>query len=374
MHSVKMMNKKAGIYIHIPFCKRKCPYCDFYSVVGCDIRKTDYVNALISHIKSYKDKYISADTVYFGGGTPTALSANQLCEILNAVRESFCLTEDCEITTEANPCTVDYDYLKTLRENGFNRISFGVQSAQDSELQLLGRLHSFDTACKAVHDAVKAGFDNISCDLMIGIPGQTVDSLCDSVDKLSQLGVSHISAYMLKIEEGTAFDCDSIRSSVADEDLSADMYLAAVDRLSKHGFEQYEISNFCKDDKRSRHNMKYWKLDDYIGFGPCAHSYFEGKRFYYDRSLEQYVSNQYSSQLVEDNSPDKLYEYVMLSLRLSDGISKETYISLGGNEKQFDKNANMLVNASLAEFTDIGIALTPRGFLLSNSIILKFLE
>lgn len=368
------MSNKVGIYIHIPFCIRKCPYCDFYSLAGSDETKEQYVNALLKHIRSYKSRGISVDTVYFGGGTPTSLTAESLCLILKAVRENFALTDDCEITTEANPCTVDFNYLKKLYDAGFNRISFGVQSAQDSELSALGRLHSFAEAERAVCNASSAGFDNISCDLMIGTPLQTGQSLCDSVNKLAALPISHISAYMLKIEEGTAFDCDCIRTTVADDDLAADLYLKAVKTLSENGFEQYEISNFCKNGRISKHNMKYWTLDDYLGFGPCAHSYFEGRRFYYDRDLEGYILDPSSVEYTEDESPDKLYEYVMLSLRLSSGISKEKYISLGGNAAMFDKVSGMLIDASLAKRTDYGISLTPNGFLLSNSIILKFLE
>lgn len=373
MHSMTMMNN-LGIYIHIPFCKRKCPYCDFYSLAESEDIKADYVSALIKHIRSFKDKALTADTVYFGGGTPTALDASQLADILSAVKDSFTLTQDCEITTEANPCTVDFDYLKKLYDSGFNRISFGVQSAQENELSSLGRLHTFGQAENAVISAQSAGFDNISCDLMIGIPGQTQDSLCDSIDKLSALGITHISAYMLKIEKGTAFDCDAIRQSVANDDEAADLYLKAVEKLSSNGFEQYEISNFCRRSRISKHNYKYWILSDYLGFGPCAHSYFEGKRFFFERDISGYIKNPDSVLRIEDDNPDKLCEYTMLSLRLSSGISRDEFIMLGGNPDRFDKVSKMLVCASLAEYTDSGVRLTPQGFLLSNSIILKFLD
>lgn len=373
MHSV-MMNNSIGIYIHIPFCKRKCPYCDFYSIAGDDDFKKKYVNALISHINSYKDKQLCADSVYFGGGTPTALSANELCRILSAVKESFVLCDNCEITTEANPCTVSSDYLKELRKCGFNRISFGVQSARDNELEALGRLHSFNQAQDAVLAAAKAGFDNISCDVMIGVVGQTVVSLEQTIDKLCSLPICHVSAYMLKIEQGTEYDCDKIRSQVADDDLSAELYLAAVKKLSHNGFEQYEISNFCRDGKMSLHNMKYWILDEYIGFGPSAHSYFSGKRFFYDRDIRGYIINPQGVYHVEDEAPDKLYEYTMLSLRLSSGISRERFVSLGGNEKLFCEYSKRLVEAGLAYHGGDRLCLTPNGFLLSNSIILGFLD
>lgn len=367
------MKNDLGIYIHIPFCVRKCPYCDFYSCISDSSIKSKYVKSLIADIVSYKDRRLSADSVYFGGGTPTSLTSAQLCGILDAVKESFSLSDDCEITTEANPCTVDFKYLCELRQAGFNRISFGVQSAVDSELVSLGRLHSYEQAENAVLQAQKAGFDNISCDLMIGVLGQTEDTLAYSADKLCSLPITHISAYMLKIEDGTPYDCESIRNSIVTDDTQADLYLSAVKRLSENGFIQYEISNFCKDGRMSRHNMKYWKLCNYIGFGPSAHSFFEGRRFYNERDINGYIADRSSVFRIEDNSPDAFCEYTMLSLRLSEGISRNRYVSLGGSQKKFDSLSKKLVQEGMAKSNGDRFCLTPKGFLLSNSIILELL-
>ena len=369
-----MTMNKSGIYIHIPFCLRKCPYCDFYSLSLNESCAEDYVNALVSHIGSYKGKSISVDSVYFGGGTPTSLPAKLLVRVLDAVNDAFCVDDDCEITVEANPCTVDYEYLHELRNAGFNRISFGVQSACDTELEALGRLHSFDEAKNAVLTARSTGFENISCDLMIGVIGQTQDSLCKSIDELVKLPINHISAYMLKIEEGTPYDCDAFRKALFDDDVQADMYLLAVAELERKGFVQYEISNFCKGGKRSRHNMKYWKLDDYIGFGPSAHSFFGGKRFFYSRDLEGYIKDPLSTLEIEDENPDKLIEYTMLSLRLCDGLDVGHFKKLGGDVSRLEKLASDLCFSKLATYNEGILRLTPNGFLVSNSVISRVLN
>ncbi len=365
---------KLGIYIHIPFCLRKCPYCDFYSVAINDNTANEYVEALCSHILSYKENRILVDTVYFGGGTPTSLPAGLIARILNTVREAFVISDDSEITIEANPCTVDEKYLRELYENGINRISFGVQSACDSELERLGRLHNFYRARSAVITAYDVGFRNISCDLMIGVLGQTPESLSFSIDEFSKLPINHISAYMLKVEAGTPYDCDCIRKELFDDDTQADMYLLAVKRLESNGFLQYEISNFCKDNMRSRHNTKYWQLNEYIGFGPSAHSYYDGKRFFYSRDIKEYINNPASTYEVEDASPDKLTEYTMLSLRLVDGLSLKTFAELGGNIEVLERLSSQLCKSKLAVLNDDILKLTPNGFLVSNSIIASLLD
>lgn len=368
-----MMSRGCGIYIHIPFCRRKCPYCDFYSVVCDDTIKDDYVAALINDIKEKGSKDIIVDTVYFGGGTPTVLPANKLIDILRAVKENYSLLTEAEITCEANPCTVDVDYLCELFHAGFNRISFGVQSCNDSELEALGRLHSFEQAENAIRNASNAGFYNISCDLMLGTIGQTEHSLMRSIDMLSSLPVTHISAYMLKIEEGTAYDCDNVRANVASDELSAELYLAAVERLRNNGFEQYEISNFCKNGMRSKHNMKYWRLGDYLGFGCSAHSYFNGKRFFYERDIAGYILAPDSILRIEDECPNTLEEYTMLSLRTCDGIDADRFTELGGNIDVFNGLATELSKHGLAVCENNILRLTPEGFLVSNSIIVKLL-
>lgn len=395
---------KAGIYIHIPFCKSKCPYCAFYSVlpaVPAAKRENDitlaYVNALKRDIRSsaLKGKADAAnaddaadtadrvDTVYFGGGTPSLLSAGELCGLLEAVGQSFDIADGAEVTVEANPCSVregeQYGYFRALRDGGFNRISFGVQSASDKELSALGRLHSFNEARTAVLAAYRAGFSDISCDLMLGIPFQTRQSLSQSIDRICGLPISHISAYMLTIEKGTRFDCDAIRSAAADEDTLSEMYLQTVDQLESRGFEQYEISSFSKNGARSRHNMKYWLLNDYYGFGASAHSFVNGRRYYYPDDIEEYIG---SGRLeVEDASPDALEEYTMMSLRLSDGMDVARFSKLGGCAEKALIFAERLKSSGFCvcrkdsvNENDVRICLTPKGFLISNSIITEFLS
>lgn len=360
-----------GIYIHVPFCIRKCPYCAFYSVGYSQELKDKYVSALIRNILRYKDRNICADTVYFGGGTPSLLSAEDMKGILRAVQDSFIISPEAEITVEANPSSVDYNKLSAYRSMGINRVSFGVQSSNDGELRLLGRLHDFAGAKSAVLAAKSAGFENISCDLMIGTPRQTMQSLINSARDIASLGVSHISSYMLKIEEGTPYDCQRIRESAADDDSVSDMYLALCRELDRLGYARYEISNFSRPGYESKHNLKYWRLDDYIGFGPSAHSLYGGKRFYVKDSIEEYISSPEQNEIIEDESPDMLEEYVMLSLRLREGMSLQRLSSLGGDAEAVSALAERFVKAGFARLENGSISLTDRGALVSNSLILE---
>lgn len=363
-----------GIYIHVPFCLRKCPYCDFYSVEYNVVTAKKYVDALCSHIMEYKKYDIEVDTIYFGGGTPSLFFPNQIRRIIRTIRKCFDV-RDAEITLEANPSSVDYEKLCGYREAGVNRISFGVQSADDRQLGFLGRLHDFSSASKAVMDAEKAGFDNISCDFMLGLAGQSMESLNETIDRITALPIKHISAYMLKIEQGTAFDNNTVRKAVADDDKVSDMYLNTVQRLEKLGFEQYEISNFAKDKCYSRHNLKYWQGEEYIGFGAAAHSFFGGKRFCYPRDVLSYIENRENAVVVTENEPDPCEEYIMLSLRLKWGISLERVAELGGHKlsDNVKRKAEIYSKNGLCIVDNGRVSLTPKGFLLSNSIISEFL-
>lgn len=360
-----------GIYIHVPFCKRKCPYCGFYSVEYDAELKSDYIRALKRSMEPYRHSEIEADTVYFGGGTPSLLTPDEIGDILNEIRCTFVLKSDSQITLEANPTSVSPKSLLGYRKAGVNRISFGVQSANDDELVSLGRLHSFEMAKEAIRNAGLAGFDDISCDLMIGTPGQTISTVIDSADKIISLGVSHVSCYMLKIEEGTPYDCDDIRALAADDDLSADMYLELCSFLTSHGYSRYEISNFSKPGYESRHNLKYWHMDDYIGFGPAAHSFYCGKRFFVPSDIESFINNPIDSQLIEDASPDILEEYIMLSLRLSEGMSLARLEKLGGDSDSVLSLARRFENQGLLKIKNNSVSLTDNGALVSNALILE---
>ena len=357
-----------GIYIHVPFCAKKCPYCDFYSDRFTKTTALEYTEAVIRDINAFGERF-TADTVYFGGGTPSMLPAENISQILGTMRERFELISP-EITLEVNPSTVTEQKLTAYRDMGINRLSFGVQSAVDKELSFLGRLHTFDKAKQAVEKAKDVGFDNISCDLMTGIPYQTEDSLKYSIDALCALPVTHISSYMLKIEEGTPFDNEDTKKLLPDEETVSEYYLKMVEMLEKYGFMQYEISNFSKKGYESRHNLKYWKCEEYVGFGPSAHSYYGGKRYSIPDDLSGFISGGYE-QIVTDGTPGQWDERIMLGLRLKKGIDVNNYPD---KKERLLKKAVLFEKAGYMEINGSNISLTPRGFLLSNSIIAELID
>lgn len=356
-----------GLYIHVPFCVRKCPYCDFYSVAGNnDSKYTDYSEAVLRNIKRYKKTChdLVIDTVYFGGGTPSLLPADFFKSVISEISDVLC--DDPEITIELNPKTADVEKLLAFRQAGINRLSVGVQSADDKELEYLGRIHSFSHAEEIIKSANKAGFDNISADLMIGIKGQTTDSLKKSVDRITGLPVKHISAYMLKIEKGTAYYQSNICNEVPDEDLTAQLYLQAVELLEKKGFDQYEISNFSVQGAQSRHNLKYWRCQEYIGIGPSAHSFFNNKRYEVPRDLAMFTGNEIQTEIINEEDPGDFFEKAMLALRLSEGLDLSLYPQYAKNVL---RRAEKFRNTDLININDLNVSLTAHGFLLSNSII-----
>lgn len=355
-----------GIYIHVPFCGKKCAYCDFYSVNWTRQQAEDYVGAVLRNIRYYGDCGTKVDTVYFGGGTPSLLSYQQIESIINETGRCFSLDRDAEITLEANPCTLTSDKLKKLRSAGINRLSIGVQSMVDDELKILGRIHNAARAEQAVLDAADAGFENISCDLMIALPNQERDSLQYSVDKLAALPIQHISAYILKTENGTPFDCDEIRRRLPDEDAAADLYLEMVRLLEERGFMQYEVSNFAKRGYESRHNSRYWKCMDYLGIGPAAHSCYKGKRFAVERDIEQFIANEFQNVTVTDEAPCGFEEFAMLRLRLKEGLILS---DVSEHRSAIEKKLPPLIKDGYAETDGERVWLTAKGFLMSNSVI-----
>ncbi len=357
--------KPIGIYIHVPFCAKKCPYCDFYSCSYSKSIAESYTEAVIKHIESYESA--DADTVYFGGGTPSLLPIEFTEKILSEVNKKFKLINP-EITLELNPCTVSREKLIEYKKMGINRLSVGVQSANENELEFLGRNHSFEKAKEVIMTASEVGFENISADLMTGLPFQTTESMYNSIDSLSNLPITHISNYILKIEENTPFNKAEIISNMPDDDQVCDMYLSMVERLSENGFKQYEISNFSKNGFESRHNNKYWRCEKYIGFGPMAHSFYGGKRYFNADSLEKYISSPLMK-TVTDNSPGDDDEKIMLGLRLTEGIRLSDYPEKRTN---IEKKARLFEKSELINYDGEKISLTPKGFLLSNSIINEF--
>ena len=368
-----------GIYVHVPFCRSKCQYCDFYSVTTKETRVlTGYVDAVCRHIKeagALAQGYL-VDTVYFGGGTPSLIGPDALAQILSVIRKSFDVADTAEITFEANPDSVNDRLLRRLRGEGFNRVSLGVQCDDDEILKKLGRPHNFDQAVRAVEKIRKWGFRNLSLDLMYGLPFQSLEAWEKTLENVLTLKPEHISCYGLKVEEGTPLHEYREYCNLADDDTQADMYLAAVDILAARGYRQYEISNFCRKGHVSRHNLKYWTGGEYLGFGPNASSDYAGRRFTVVCSLKEYVEGIRSGdQVLRDVQPiplrERAGEYLMMRLRTSAGIVPEDY------EKQFAM-AFAPLEKKLEQFRERGLAvktydgrwhLNAEGFLLSNTII-----
>ena len=368
-----------GIYVHIPFCKSKCVYCDFYSVANKKEQKFDaYIRTVCAHIKeagAQAPDHI-VDTVYFGGGTPSFLGADGLGAILNAIRRHFHVASDAEITFEANPESVTGRLLWRLRAEGFNRVSLGVQCDDNEILKAIGRPHTFQQAEKAIKKIRRFGFKNLSVDLMYGLPGQRLVDWERCLNAVLKHRPEHISCYGLKVEEGTPLASSELLATLADDDTQADMYLLACELLRKHGYRQYEISNFCKKGLISRHNMKYWTGGEYLGFGPDATSDFGGKRFTMMRDLKGYMDGirhdgAVLRELQEIGTKERAGEYLMMRLRTTNGIDPQYY------EKKLllpfaplEEHLQRCMQAGLAEKTRDGRwHLTPQGFLVSNSII-----
>ena len=372
--------KSLGLYIHIPFCRTKCLYCDFCSFVSRnENEREEYVYALLREIEARCTKEYLVDTIYFGGGTPSLLSAKQVGRILSIVRENFVVADDVEITLECNPMTHLGDgkeYFSALRILGVNRLSLGIQSAVDSELKLIGRRHNFEEAKQTFFDARESGFDNINVDLMFGIPSQTVESLKYSIDEFLQLGAEHISIYSLQLEEGTPLHRMCEKYDLADDDTVADMYEAVVAMMREAEYSHYEISNFAREGKESRHNSKYWRLDEYLGLGLAAHSDFSGKRLENTKDMKRYLAGDFFENEAKIPLSEREFEFIMLGLRTSDGISKSEFFEkfridfdekYGEKVKKFENLGYFLQNGQ-------NLALNERGFEVSNMILAQILD
>ncbi len=363
-------NTPIGVYVHVPFCEKKCPYCDFYSSPGNEKKYDEYTSAageMIAYCGKTLDR--TADTLYFGGGTPSLLGAERLGKLIKASEAAFGGSFR-EVTVEVNPSREDFDFA-ALRRAGADRISIGLQSANEDELKLLGRTHGAYEAKKCIVSARKAGFENISLDLMIALPGQTGESLRRSVQFCAENNAEHISAYILKTEPGTVFYKKRDSLALPDDDEAAEMYEYFCSLMKEYGYRHYEISNFCRNGRRGLHNLKYWRDEEYIGIGPSAHSFIDGRRFYYPRSMKAFLENK----TVEDGPGGDIEEFIMLGLRLDEGITKERFFLRFGTDipEKYTAAAKKLQQAGLADVRDGGIRLTEKGFLLSNSVILSIL-
>lgn len=367
------MSNTIGIYVHIPFCKSKCPYCDFFSANSSETDYDIYCNELKKKFKYWSAKINKeVATIYFGGGTPSVLGAKRLCSLLESIKSNFKIINNPEITVEVNPDTGKSLDFCALSNAGFNRISIGMQSAVESELKQLGRIHNSNDAKQTVLNAQNAGINNISLDLMMGIPNQTIDTLENSIKFCAECKVAHISSYILKVEKNTPFYKLKSNLNLADEDMQAQMYLHSVSLLEKLGYKQYEISNFALKGFESKHNINYWQCGEYIGVGPSAHSFLDGKRFYYDRNMKNFTDNK----IVFDGYGGSEDEYIMLALRLKRGLVFNDFSKKFG--KQISDNiinkAKRLADNKYLEIDDKHICLTPKGFLVSNAIICELIK
>ncbi len=359
-----------GLYFHIPFCASKCAYCDFYSFPGSAAQMDAYTDALCRRLTEFPPA--QADTVYFGGGTPSLLGGERLARVLDAARRHFTLAPGAEITVECNPDSMSPALLEALRAAGVNRLSVGVQSAHEDELRLLGRRHTFPQAREAVRLARRYGFDDLSIDLMYGLPGQGAGRFLDSLAQTLTLEPSHLSCYGLKLEEGTPL----FRSApiLPDDDAQAETYLALCGRLAAAGFEHYEISNFCRPGRRARHNAKYWDLSEYLGIGTAAHSLFLGKRFAFGRDREAFQRGAPPEPEEAVDGFDAKAEYIMLRLRTSDGIERAAFETRFGDFSAVENALRALEPHGLTQCTAKGCRLTERGFLVSNAILAQLLD
>ncbi len=380
---------KAGIYIHIPFCKSRCSYCDFATDVYKNAETVErYVNALCKEIENFQSEKskiqnpkskIQIDTIYFGGGTPSLLSPKQLEKILDIVHKKFSVDTDSEITMEMNPATMTLETVKEYRSLGVNRASFGAQTFDDTELKRLGRKHTANDVRETIELLRNADFDNVSFDLIAGLPRQTLEDWERNLDEALKLNPEHLSLYLLEIHEGTplAEQIQSGRQPLPDEDLAGEMYELMLEKVSDKGFEQYEISNFSLPNFQSRHNSKYWRCEPVYAFGVSAHS-FDGikTRWSNERDTFQYVGmiEQDNSAIVENSEINLKSEFVYLGLRLAEGININAY------KKQFDEDFIETYDENLRRFSEIGlieisenhVKLTRKGFLFSNEVFIEF--
>ena len=378
--------KRLGLYIHIPFCQKKCNYCDFYSLT-CINRLSEYICAISKQIENdsplYKD--YEFDTVFIGGGTPSLVLPKDFNSLVNSIKNNLNLTQGCEFSLEANPGTLTKEKLIAYKNAGVNRLSMGLQSTNENELKMLGRIHTLDDFKESFRLARECGFDNISVDLMYSLPNQTKKDFIKSLKDVISYNPEHISSYLLKIEKNTYFGKIENSLSLPDDDEQYNTYILMCELLEKNGYMQYEISNFAKKGYESNHNKRYWLSEEYVGIGPSAHSYFNGKRYSYKSNLEEYLS-----ELSQTGTVKKIYEaendefeaqitksdeYLMLKLRLSDGINQNEYFSRFGEEllEKYPK-LKSYVSLGYMKLKDNSYSFTPKGFFVSNYILTDILS
>jgi oxygen-independent coproporphyrinogen-3 oxidase len=361
-----------GLYLHVPFCRTRCRYCDFYRVGENRPRMDRFVAALARELAGWREfAGRRVETVFFGGGTPSLLEPAELGALLGRIARHFELAPDAEVTAEANPSDLDPTRLAGLRAAGIGRLSIGVQSFVDRELVLLGRRHDAARAARVVEEARSAGFDNLSLDLMIGIPGQTDGSFARSLERAIELAPDHLSAYLLEVHAGS--EIDFLRRErpglFAGEEGERRRYLAMRERLLAAGYRHYEISNFARPGFECRHNLRYWRCQDWLGLGPAAHSFVDGRRFRHRPDLEAWLADPLA---VEELPTDIAQERVFLGLRLEEGIEEGLLAAVGVPSAEADRRLARL--APFVERRDGRLRLTPEGYVLSNPVLAELLR
>ena len=373
------MDSPMEIYIHIPFCVKKCDYCDFLSGPYGVKEQQAYVQALLEEIEAVTEGLgRSVSSVFIGGGTPSVLNEVFIGEILNKIKEKFQVCEDVEITTEVNPGTAEKKKLESYRKYGINRLSIGLQSPKEKELKMLGRIHTFEQFLETYKGAREAGFENINIDLMSAIPGQTYEGWCENLRTVAHLNPEHISAYSLIIEEGTPFA--ERKLDLPDEDTEYNMYDATAEILQEYGYEQYEISNYSKRGKACKHNVGYWTRVDYLGVGLGAASLYGRKRFSNTGDMKEYLGNSAYPEKIRMYEPilcreDEMAEFMFLGLRMTKGISVNEFAHRFGQpiEEVYGKVLEKYKKMNLLEEKEGRIFLSREGIHVSNCIMSEFL-
>jgi len=374
MLEIKRSNAKS-IYIHIPFCKRKCNYCAFVSFNDIQNYEAAYIQSLIKEIENFSCNN-KIETIYFGGGTPNLLSIKSFEKIFTALHNNFIFDDNIEITIECNPKISDLTYMKNLKTLGINRVSIGAQSFNDKILKELNRIHTTKDTLELIENIHRAEIKNYSLDLMYGIFNQTINDVNNDIKELLKIAPPHISTYALKIEEGTPF-FKYDKTNLPNEDICAEMYTLICDKLQHNNYNHYEVSNFAKNNFKSRHNLTYWKAKEYYGFGVASHGYCNGIRYKHTNDLEEYIKNPLEHTIISKNAKEDLFEeYIMLRLRLSDGINfdkiKENF-NIDLYSKKEDKILDF-IKYGYAKLEANNLTLTTKGFLISNYIIGELLS
>ncbi len=374
--------KKLGIYIHIPFCRRKCNYCDFYSIKWNREVEDRYIKALVKEINSYKVKEYVVDTIFLGGGTPTIIKHENIERIIHEIKNNFEVDNNSEITIEANPNTLTYENLSMYKKAGINRLSIGVQSLNNEILANIGRLHNDEEALLAIRRAKESGYENINADIMFNIPGQTTEDIKETVNKIIDEEVKHISFYSLKLEKGTPMFLmeKDHKIFMPEESTEREMYYIGREIMENKKMYQYEISNFAKLGFECKHNLKYWNQEEYIGFGPSSHSFLNNERYSNISNINEFCDNAEKdifNRTIQESLDDKAleFEYIMLKLRLTEGLNLNIFnkkFNIDFNKK-YSRQIDYLSKNKLLIYNEENIKLTQLGMDVSNFVFEKFM-